>query len=147
MKLKDTLWKTVMWRFMKMRLGYDKQELAQFRRNPRNRELVLKAPDIMGRQIVANVVASKGCNSRHKVGDRFVFDGFGNLVTDLSPKRICLYALTAVTPQIFAACELYYAKVDPNTMRFNRAACFDGGLECGGVGRVVMEIRMEPTER
>ncbi len=145
MKLKDVFWKTVMWRFIKMRLGYDKQEMALFKSNPRNRELVFKAPDVMGQHIVAYVVASKGCNSRHKVGDKIVFDGFGNLVTELSPKRICLYALNAITPQVFAAGELYYANVDPNTMRFNRAACFDGGLECGGVGRIVMEIRMEPV--
>ncbi len=146
MKLKDVLWKTVKWRYIKRRLGYDNNELALFKSNPRNREVVLKAPDVMGQHIVAYVTTSKGCNSLHKVGDRIVFDGFGNLVTESSPKRICLYALNAITPLVFAAGELYYANVDPNTMRFNRAACFDGGLECGGVGRIVMEVRMEPIE-
>ncbi len=29
--------------------------------------------------------------------------------------------------------------VDPNEMRFKRAAFFDVGLECGGLGRIVME--------
>ena len=146
MKFRDALWKTVMWRFMKMRLGFDKQELALFRGNPRNREVLLKAPAMMGRQIVARVVASKGCNSRHKMGDEIVFDGFGNLVAERSPKRICLYALSAMTPLVFAASELYYADADPNRMRFNRAACFDGGLECGGVGRVVFEVTMEAVK-
>jgi hypothetical protein len=28
-------------------------------------------------------------------------------------------------------------------MRFKRAACFDVGLECGGFGRIVLEVRTE----
>jgi hypothetical protein len=32
-------------------------------------------------------------------------------------------------------------------MRFKRAACFDVGLECGGWGRIVMEIRVEERNR
>jgi hypothetical protein len=36
-----------------------------------------------------------------------------------------------------------HAGTDPNEMRFKRAACTaDVGLECGGWGRVIMEIRM-----
>jgi hypothetical protein len=38
--------------------------------------------------------------------------------------------------------ELLYAGVEPNEMRFNRAACFDVGLECGGWGRIAMEIKV-----
>ena len=32
---------------------------------------------------------------------------------------------------------------DPNEMLFKRAGCFDVGLQCGGWGRVVMEIGVE----
>jgi hypothetical protein len=32
-------------------------------------------------------------------------------------------------------------------MRFKRAACFDVGIECGGWGRVVMEIRVEDRKK
>jgi len=42
--------------------------------------------------------------------------------------------LHAITPQIFTVNELLCAGVDPNEMRFKRAACFDMGLECGGWG-------------
>jgi len=34
---------------------------------------------------ITRVVDSKGCNSQHKVGDKFYFDGAGNLLTKLSP--------------------------------------------------------------
>jgi hypothetical protein len=32
-------------------------------------------------------------------------------------------------------------------MRFKRAACFDVGLECGGWGRIVMEISVEDRKK
>ena len=43
--------------------------------------------------------------------------------------------------------EMIYAGVDPNEMRFKRSACFDVGLECGGWGRIVMEIRFEDRKK
>ena len=49
--------------------------------------------------------------------------------------------------QVFTAGELICAGVDPNEMRFKRAACFDVGLECGGWGRIAMEIRVENRKK
>jgi hypothetical protein len=51
--------------------------------------------------------------------------------------------LNAITPQIFASNELFYAGADPNEMRFRRAGCFDVGVRCEGWGRLVLETRME----
>ena len=67
----------------------------------------------------------------------------GHILTKLYPKKICVYALNAITSQVFTANELFYAGVDPNEMRFKRDACFDVGMECGGWGRIVMEIKVE----
>ena len=57
-----------------------------------------------------------------------------NLLAALSPKRICIYALSVIMPQIFTATEFLYAGADPNEMRFKRAGCFDVGVACGGWG-------------
>ena len=140
MSIHTKAWSMIKWKFMKRRLGYDQREMRQFRADPRNGEILSKAPGIINKRIIAEVIASHGCKSRHGIGDKFYFDGFGNLLTDLGPGKICIYALDAITPQIFCANELLNAGVDPNTMKFKRAACFDVGLECGGWGRVVMEI-------
>ncbi len=43
---------------------------------------------------------------------------------------------------IFAASELFYAGVDPNQMKFRRSGCFDVGVQCGGWGKVVVELSM-----
>ena len=132
------------WAFMQKHLGYNDDEMKLFRQNPRNEDVISKAGDLMSKTIVAEVVEANGCNSGHKTGDKFIFDGAGNLLTKLNPKKICCFALGGMLPGlIFAANELLYAGVDPNKMRFKRTGCFDVGVKCGGWGHIIMEIRVE----
>ena len=140
MGIRDMAWKTVKWSVMKKHLGYSDDEMEIFTSNPRNEDILSKAPALMEKTIVVEVVESHGCNSGHRVGDKLYFDGAGNLLTGLAPKRVCVYALNAATAMIFAATELFYAGVDPNQMRFRRAGCFDVGVQCGGWGHVVLEL-------
>jgi uncharacterized repeat protein (TIGR04076 family) len=146
MSIRDVAWNTIKWKFIKNRLGYTNEEMRKVRENPRNDDVLSKAPELLGKTIIVEIVDSHGCNSQHRAGDKFYFDGAGNLLTKLCPKRICIYALHAITPQVFTATELLHAGVDPNEMRFKNAACFDVGLECGGWGRVVMEIGVEDRQ-
>src|SRR4030066_1067435 len=127
-------------KFIQTHLGYDDEELEIFLSNPKNVEIISKAPALMQKTIVADVVESHGCNSRHQVGDKFYFDGAGNLLTELSPKKICIFSLGYIMMMIFTVSEMLYAGVDPNTMRFKRTNCFDVGLQCGGWGRIVLEL-------
>jgi len=131
------------WQFMKKHLSYNDEEMKKFRENPRNVDVLAKAPELLNKTIVVEVVESKGCNSQHKVGDKFIFDGVGNLLTKKNPKRICIYALAPLAQAIFAINELIYAGVDPKEIRFKRAGCFDVGIDCGGWGHIVMEVRIE----
>jgi len=135
------------WQFMQKHLGYSDEEMKKFRENPRNVHVLAKAPELMNKTIVVEVVESKNCNSKHKVGDKFFFDGAGNLLTKKCPKRICIYALAQLPQLIFAANELVYAGVDPNEMKFRKAGCFDVGVDCGGWGHIVMEIRVEERQK
>ena len=143
MSIKDKAWDAAKWRVMKAHLGYTDEEMAAFRENPRNEDVLSKAPALRNKTIVLEVVESHGCNSQHKVGDKIYFDGAGNLLTKLSPKKVCIYALGAAAPMVFASTELFYAGVDPNEMRFRRAACFDVGVQCGGWGRIVLELGVQ----
>ena len=147
MGFRDAAWKTMKWQFIKKRLGFDDEEMKVFRNNPRNEDILNKALEVQKKTIIVEVVESHGCNSQHKIGDKFYFDGAGNLITKLCPSKICVYALNAISMQVFTAGELILAGADPNEMRFKRAACFDVGLECGGWGRMVMEIRVENREK
>jgi len=130
-------------KFIQTHLGYEDEEMEMFLSNPKNVEILSKAPALMQKTIVAEVVASHGCNSQHQIGDKFYFDGAGNLITKLNPKRICIHALSALSGPIYVANELFYAGVDPNEMRLNRVGCFDVGVRCGGWGHIAMELKVE----
>lgn len=142
MKLDERTWKT-----FQRHLGYNDEEMEKFREDPRNEDVLSKSPALMNKTIVLKVVESHGCNSQHKVGDTFYFDGAGNLLTKLCPQRICIYALNSMTGLIFASNELFYAGIDPNEMRFRRAGCFDVGVQCGGWGHIVMELSVEDRDK
>ncbi len=143
MGIRDKAWDLIKWRVMKERLGYTDEEMKIFRDNPRNEDVISKAPDLLNKTIVVEVVAVHGCNSQHRIGDKFYFDGAGNLLTKQCPKKICVYALSASASMIFTAGELFLAGVDPNHMRFRRAGCFDVGVQCGGWGRIVLELSVK----
>ena len=128
-------------------MGYNDGEMKKFREDPRNEDVITKASALMNKTIVAKVVESQGCNSQHKVGDKFYFDGSGNLLTKLCPNRICIYALDSIAGLIFTSSEPFYAGVDPNEMRFKRAGCFDVGVQCGGWGHIVMELSVEDRDK
>lgn len=142
MKLDERTWKGV-----QEHLGYNDEEMKKFRENPRNEDVLTKSAGLMNKTIVIKVVESNGCNSQHKVGDKFYFDGAGNLLTKLCPQRICIYALSSIASLIFTSNELFYAGIDPNEMRFRRAGCFDVGVQCGGWGHIVMEIGVEDRNK
>ncbi|MFX0141984.1 MAG: hypothetical protein ACFFDN_50575 [Candidatus Hodarchaeota archaeon] len=133
--------------FIKNSLGYTDEEMALWLENPRNQEALLKVPSLLQKTIIIEVVESHGCASLHKIGDKFYFDGPGNLLTKLNPKRICIYALSEMERLIFAAQELFYAGKDPNEMRIKRVGCFDIGLKCGGWGRIILELKFEDKKK
>ena len=131
------------WNYIQKHLGYTDEEMIEFKRDPRNTDVLSKGLILMNKTIILEVVESHGCNSNHKVGDKFYFDGAGNLLTELCPERVCGYSLNSALMMVFSANELLFAGVDPNQIRFKRAGCFDVGLECGGWGRIVLELRVE----
>jgi uncharacterized repeat protein (TIGR04076 family) len=132
-----------MWKIVQRHLGYSDAEMVRFKENPRNAEVLSKSAALRDKIIILEVVESHGCNSRHKVGDKFYFDGAGNLLTDRCPKKVCGYSLNGALMMVFTANEMLYAGIDPNQIRFKRAGCFDVGLECGGWGRIFLELRVE----
>ena len=135
--------KLILLKLLKKRLGYTDKEMVKFKENPRNWEIVSRVPELRRKKLILEVVESHGCNSQHVVGDRFVFDSFGNLKTRHCPDQVCLFLLGNAQNLIYAGMELLLAGADPNRMGFNRTGCVDVGLECGGWGKVVVEVKAE----
>ncbi|HPG38805.1 MAG TPA: hypothetical protein PLP19_13985 [bacterium] len=146
MDIDKPTWQKLKWGFIKKHLHYNDEELEQFKSNPRNELLLDKSLELANKRIIITIIDAHGCNSGHKTGDKFVFDGSGNLLSKENPDKVCVFALNAAATLVYTACELFYAGVDPNTMKFKRINCFDVGLPCGGWGKIVMEISMVDKE-
>jgi uncharacterized repeat protein (TIGR04076 family) len=143
MKLDERTWKSV-----QQHLGYNDEDMKQFRENPRNEDVLSKTALMLSKTIVAEVIESHGCTGEHKVGDKIYFDGRGvSLLTKLGPSKICIFALHSVALAMPALAELLYAGIDPNEMRFKRFGCTDVGINCGGWGHIVMEIGVEDRNK
>ncbi len=132
-----------LWEIVQAQLGYNDEEMALFRNNPKTEGIVSKIPRLMNMKFVFEVARSHGCGAQHKKGDKLYFDGFGCLIPERSPKRICAFAVNSISQLIWTAQELVYADVDPNTMRLNKVCCIDVGVKCGGLGNVVFEFNAE----
>ena len=143
MKLDEKTWKGV-----QQHLGYNDEEMKQFRENPRNEDVLSKTDVMLNKTIVVEIIESHGCDSGHKVGDKIYFDGRGvSLLTKLGPSRVCIFALHSIALGMPAMAELLYAGIDPNEMRFKRFGCPDVGIKCGGWGHIVMELRVEDRNK
>jgi uncharacterized repeat protein (TIGR04076 family) len=143
MKIDERTWKGV-----QQHLGYNDEEMKQFRENPRNEYVLSKTDVMLNKTIVAKIIESHGCDSGHKVGDKIYFDGRGiSLLTKLGPSRICIFALHSVALAMPALAELLYAGINPNEMRFKRFGCPDVGVKCGGWGHIVMELSIEDRDK
>lgn len=136
-----------LFKVIKKRFKYNDSDIESFKADPRNIELITRNKELSATKFILEVVESKGCNSNHKVGDKFYFDFAGNILTELCPPKICGYSLNSAMMMIFTANEMLYAGVDPNQIRFKRASCFDVGIECGGWGRIVLELKVEKDEK
>jgi uncharacterized repeat protein (TIGR04076 family) len=135
------------WKMLEKHLGYSDEEMKIFRANPRNEDVLSKAAVMRNKTIIAEVIESHGCESGHKAGDKFYFDGRGvSFLTKLSPSRVCIFALHSVALAMPALAELLYADADPNKMRFKRFGCPDVGVRCGGWGHIIMEVKVADRE-
>lgn len=130
------------WQMVQDHLGYSDEEMALFKDNPRNAQVLAAVPMMKRKTIVMEVVESTGCNSQHTVGTRFYFSGDGNLLTGMAPKKICAFLLPLMTQGVGAVQELWYAGLDPVQPMFHRAGCFDVGVRCGGWGHIVVDIKV-----
>ncbi len=129
------------WKMMQQRLGYSDEESEKFKNDPRNRKIMERAADLIGKTVVFEVVESRGCNIEHKTGDRFFFSAEGYMLAHKGPKKVCPFIMPAMARTMAVVQERIYEGLDPNPW-FNHCGCEDVGIECGGWGRVVLEAKV-----
>lgn len=127
-------------RIIKKKFNYNDSQIEDFKNNERNEFVINKLKDIMNHVFVLTVVASHGCNTGHKVGDKIYLDACGNILTRYCPEKICTYALHNAILMVFTANEFLYNDMDPMKIQFRKSSCFDVGVGCGGLGQVILEL-------
>ena len=80
------------------------------------------------------------------MGDRLVFGGDATLLCKENPEKICVGLLSPVNSLVGAVFDKISNGEDPTQIAFNKVHCFDPGLDHGGWGEVVVEVRVEKTQ-
>lgn len=126
------------------RVGYSPAEMELFQAgDPRLRFMHRLAQAAPKYSIVAEVVQAKNCNSGYQVGDTFVLDVDGNLISKLCPKRLCVYAVGQFVVPVALINERLSEGLEPNLIHFMKFVhCPDAGVDCAGYGQVRFEIKV-----
>lgn len=135
--------KEQLWKRFQTHMGYTDAEMKIFRSDPLKVKMVTETPEFVKSRIVAEVIESHGCHARHKVGQKFVMDGNGQLITGECPAKMCLFALSALEPAVNAIYERFISHSDPKNERTAVVQCHDVGLDKGGWGKILMKVSVE----
>jgi uncharacterized repeat protein (TIGR04076 family) len=128
------------------RVGYTEADLEQFQAgDPRLRQMERLGRAAARYSIQAEVVKARNCNSGYQAGDKFILDVNGNFITKLCPARLCVYAISQLAVPVALINERLGEGLDPNQFHFmHQVRCLDAGVECGGYGEVMLEIKVVP---
>ena len=128
------------------RVGYTEADLKQFQEDdPRLRQMERLGRAAARYSIQAEVVKARNCNSGYQPGDKFILDVNGNFITKLCPARLCVYAISQLAVPVALINERLGEGLDPNQFHFmHQVRCLDVGVECGGYGEVMLEIKIVP---
>ncbi len=127
-------------------LGYTDEEFEIWKTVPRNLRLAENMAELANYRLVVEVLKSHGCVMHHEVGDKFYFAGNGALLCTEGPPHICAGALGPLMTFTYRIVDKVGAGLDPRKYSFDRVTCADVGLENGGWGQILMEVRVERTD-
>lgn len=132
-----------LWSKFQSHMGYTDEEMVLFKSDPEKVKMVTGTKDFVKTKIVAEVVESHGCHAGHRVGDRIVMDGNGQMLSDECPNKMCIFAVSALHAPVDEVFERFTAGTDPGRDQSTTVQCSDVGLENGGWGQVSMKVFVE----
>ncbi len=128
---------------LKELLGYTDEQWETWKSNPRNLQVAENLDGFEKYKMVAEVTSSHGCAVGHKVGDRIVYSGGGALLCKENPDMVCFGLLGPVNSIVPGVFDAICRGDDPTKLAFNKVHCVDVGVDEGGWGAVVAEIKVE----
>ena len=130
-------------RFVQEMLGYTDAQWEIWKSNPRNLKVLGNVENFQKYKVVAEVTSVYGCAAGHKVGDRIVFGADGTLLCKESPEKICFGALSPLNPYLLLMLDRVSRGEDPTEIAFNKVHCVDVGVDEGGWGEVILDLKVE----
>jgi uncharacterized repeat protein (TIGR04076 family) len=130
--------------FRKM-MNYSDSQWKTWKSNPKNLLIFERGKIFENYKLIAEVTNSTGCAAGHKVGQRIVYAGT-TLVSSESPEKICFGLLSAINPSIYMFMEKVLNGDDPTQIVFTKHHCPDVGVDNGGWGEVIVEVKVEKVQ-
>jgi uncharacterized repeat protein (TIGR04076 family) len=93
--------------------------------------------------LVADPVCSHHCSGCHNEGRPFYFNPMGMLIRHKCPPGICIHGLSQLSPVVYDYYDHLMRGEDPNRMIFDCVTCTDAGVELGGLGDNLFQVRRE----
>jgi uncharacterized repeat protein (TIGR04076 family) len=127
-------------------VGYTETDLQYFQPgDPRVRQMEKLGRAAARYSIAAEVIRARNCNSGYRVGDKFILDVDGNFIPKFCPSRLCVYLISQMAIPVALINERLSEGLEPNQFHFmHQVRCLDVGVECGGYGEVMLEIKVVP---
>ena len=124
------------------RVGYTDEQLQIFKSHAFPHKILQTKviEDLLLTTVIFEVVESHNCNIQHKVGDKFYFNTEGYMITNKCPDRICPFIMPYFSRMMWLIMERIYEGQDP-LPTFTFGHCDDVGVECGGMGKIRVEIK------
>jgi len=120
------------WRRFQKYMGYTDHEMEDFRSDPEKVRLVVQTPQFVKYRIIAEVIESHVCSAGHRVGDRFVINTGGQLISEESPEKVCVFALGPISRTLPAILNRLLTTSDPYLGQSRVLQCMDVGFDKGG---------------
>ena len=130
---------------LKEMLGYTDAQWEKWKSNPQNFERAKGGIELPQYRLEAEVVSAYGCGAGHKVGDKIVFSG-GELLSKENPERICFGLLSTISPYVQVLMEKVFNGEDPSKIAFSHVHCPDVGVDHGGWGEVIVEVKVKKVQ-
>ena len=113
---------------------------------PRNLKVLENLGNFQKYKVVAEVTGVYGCAAGHKVGDRIVFGGDGTLLCKENLEKICFGLLSPLNLFVAEVFDKIASGENPTQASFDKMHCLDVGVDHGGWGEAIAEVKVERTQ-
>ena len=128
---------------VKERVGYTDEQFDIFKKHafPHKVLQTKVIEDLLRTTVIFEVVESNNCNIQHKIGDKFYFNAEGYMITQKCPDKICPFIMPYFSRMMWLIMDRIYEGLDPMP-NFPFGDCEDVGVECGGMGKIRVQIKI-----